>query len=276
MPAIAAASPTSPRYFFELHAGLDAGGHGGRGRGGRLVHPVAGALHRGEGVVHDRLDGAGLVAEAPQLRLGVLDAGQATEALGEGVAEACDGGGATDDRAALEDAAEGVGDAAGGRADPGHDTGDEAARGSVARPAGLGGGSAAQGAQGAGGQLLALLRDGIGERPARLLAGLAGRGRRGGEGLADRGVQALGDRPDQHAHGADDDPATEHTDHPRPWSCPAPWAGTSRTGPMGPRRGGGQSSPGRASSMPSIARIASPSARAWSSSTCGSAVSGTG
>src|SRR5690606_26763387 len=66
------------------------------------VEPERGALHRGEGVLHDALNGARRVPQPAELRLGLFDALQAAEALHQGGAGQRGGAGETGLHAALE------------------------------------------------------------------------------------------------------------------------------------------------------------------------------
>ena len=76
----------------QLLARLEPGGDGRGGGRRRFVHAERGTLHGRERVVHDLRGIAGGVAEALQLRLGVLDRGQAPEALDDrGPEDARDG-----------------------------------------------------------------------------------------------------------------------------------------------------------------------------------------
>ncbi|WP_238997119.1 hypothetical protein [Mycolicibacterium sp. CBMA 361] len=71
----------------QLLAGLDASGNGSRGSCRSFVQAEGGALHGGSGRVHDLRDGLGIVAQADQLGLGVIDSRESCDALGDGVAD---------------------------------------------------------------------------------------------------------------------------------------------------------------------------------------------
>ena len=60
---------------------LDARGDSRRGNRCGGLQPKAGALHAGEGIVHDRPDGLRRMPQPGELRLGLLDAVESTQAL---------------------------------------------------------------------------------------------------------------------------------------------------------------------------------------------------